>query len=69
MPRQAKVEASKKVQIVEEYLSGKISRSGTAYKCNVDQKTIAEWVSHYLSESACGLITTEHNIYILKKPR
>ena len=61
MSRTAKVEASKKLQIVEEYLSGKISRSEAGRKSGVDGATVGKWASRYKAEGAEGLIAAAKN--------
>jgi len=61
MSRTAKVEASEKLQIVEEYLSGKISRSEAGRKSGVDGTTVSKWTSRYKAEGVEGLITSAKN--------
>ena len=61
MSRTAKVEASEKLQIVEAYLSGRISRSEAGRKSGVDDATVSKWASRYKTEGIEGLIPSTKN--------
>ena len=61
MPRKEKAEVSEKIQIVEEYLSGKVGAAEAGRKLEVDIKTIKTWASRYKSEGVNGLIPAKRN--------
>jgi len=66
---QAKVKASEKIRVVEEYLAGKINVTDAAWQCRVDRKTVSEWINCYLAEGASGLIPAEHNRIYTKETK
>jgi transposase-like protein len=61
MPQRVKATAEEKLQIVEQYLSGKIGPSEATRRANVGETTFRRWVSRYKAEGAIGLVPQERN--------
>jgi len=69
MSRKVKVEASEKLRIVEEYISGRISISDASRECGVNRRTVDLWVNLYKIEGSSGLLTKEHNLVYSKETK
>lgn len=61
MPQKEKVLAEEKVRIVELYLSGKIGYIEAGREAEVDDSTIAQWISLYKTEGPAGLLPQKHD--------
>ena len=47
MSRKSKIDAVKKVEIVEKYLSGELSQKGAAKMCGVNKRSVQDWIRIY----------------------
>lgn len=63
MGRRAKVSPEVKIRIVEEYLDGKFSISGSYLRANVSKTTFEEWVRKYRAFGPEGLKTKSKNTH------
>ena len=44
MSRKNKIDAVKKVEIVEKYLNGELSQKGAAKMCGVNKRSVQDWI-------------------------
>ena len=58
MSRKSKIDAVKKVEIVEQYLNGELSQKGDAKKCGVNKRSVQDWIKIYTTE---GLLSPKTN--------
>ena len=61
MSRKSKIDALKKVKIVEQYLNGEISQKGAAKVCGVNKRSVQDWIRIYKTEGPQGLLTPKTN--------
>ena len=47
MSRKSKIDAVKKVEIVEKYLNGELSQKGAAKMCGVNKRSVQDWIRIY----------------------
>ena len=47
MSRKSKIDAVKKIKIVEQYLNGELSQKGAAKICGVNKLSVQDWISFY----------------------
>ena len=66
MPQKEKVSVEKKVQIVREYLSNRISITEAARKVGTDKETVKGWVNVYENEGPSGFIHKENRAYSIE---
>ena len=60
MSRKSKIDALKKVKIVEQYLNGEISQKGAAKVCGVNKRSVQDWIRIYKTEGPQGLLTPKY---------
>ena len=48
MSRKSKIDAVKKVEIVEQYLNGELSQKGAAKMCGVNKRSVQDWIRIYV---------------------
>ncbi len=63
MGRKSKVEASVKVEIVEEILRGSISKTQAAKEIGVSKHAISSWIAIYESDGPSGLMEQSRNAF------
>lgn len=51
MSRKSKIDAVKKVEIVEKYLNGELSQKGAAKMCGVNKRSVQDWIRIYKYET------------------
>ncbi|MBE6051748.1 MAG: transposase [Clostridium sp.] len=61
MGRKSKISDEIKIQIVEDYLAGKISLQRTAIKLGINQTAIAGWIRKYKAFGKEGLVNKKYN--------
>lgn len=61
MSRSSRTEASEKIRIVEEYLTGKMNIPEASRVCGVYKSTICRWISKYKAEGVTGFLALESN--------
>ena len=61
MSRKSKIDALKKVKIVEQYLNGEISQKGAAKVCGVNKRSFQDWIR------IARIINTENEQEISKR--
>ena len=66
MPNKQKVSAEKKIQLVSEYLSGRIGIAEAARRAGTDEETVKGWVNIYENEGANGFKHKENRTYSLE---
>ena len=52
MSRKSKIDAVKKIKIVEQYLNGELSQKGAAKICGVNKRSVQDWIRIYKTEIA-----------------
>ena len=50
MSRKSKIDAVKKVEIVEQYLNGELSQKGAAKMCGVNKRSVQDWIRIYKTD-------------------
>lgn len=63
MSRKSVIKAEEKVEIVERYLNGEVSQKAAANICNVDKRTLRDWIRIYDIEGPIGLSDQAKNRY------
>lgn len=61
MSRKNKIDAVKKVKIVEQYLNGELSQKGAAKKCGVNKRSVQDWIRICKTEGPEGLLSPKAN--------
>ena len=61
MSRKSKIDAVKKVKIVEQYLNGDLSQKGAAKICGVNKRSVQDWIRIYKTEGPTGLLSPKTN--------
>lgn len=67
MSRKSKMEPEEKVKIVERYLEGEISQKVAARICNMNKRSIQDWIRIYRMEGPAGLQEQTKNKYYSKE--
>lgn len=61
MSRKSKIDAVKKIKIVEQYLNGELSQKGAAKICGVNKRSVQDWIRIYKTEGPEGLLSPKTN--------
>jgi len=61
------INAIEKVKLVEEYLSGKISRSAAIKKVGINESTFRLWIRLYRTSGTTALLPLKKNKYYSKE--
>lgn len=69
MGRKSKIEASVKVQTVEDILNGRKSRSGAARELNISKNTIQQWLVIYQNAGDTGLLEQPKNAFYTEETK
>ena len=56
MSRKSKIDAVKKVEIVEQYLNGELSQKGAAKMCGVNKRSVQDWIRIYKTDGPEALL-------------
>lgn len=63
MPQKQKLCIDEKVSMVKEYLSGRVSLSEGARRCNVSISAFSEWIRNFEAEGIEALLPHENRVY------
>lgn len=61
MSRKSKIDAVKKVEIVEQYLNGELSQKGAAKMCGVNKRSVQDWIRIYKTDGPESLLSPKTN--------
>ena len=61
MSRKSKIDAVKKVEIVEKYLNGELSQKGAAKMCGVNKRSVQDWIRIYKTDGPESLLSPKTN--------
>lgn len=66
MSKNKEIKPEEKIQYVEEYLDGKISKSEIARKLGLKKESVRAWIAKYQSEGSAALL--KHKLFIFISP-
>ena len=61
MSRKSKIDAVKKVEIVEKYLNGELSQKGAAKMFGVNKRSVQDWIRIYKTDGPESLLSPKTN--------
>lgn len=63
MPREQKLRLEEKVEIIQEYLKGRISKSEAARRGGVARDTIEQWARNYEADGIDAFLSVKNRVY------
>lgn len=63
MPREQKLRLEEKVEIIQEYLKGRISKSEAARRGGVARDTIEQWARNYEADGIDAFLSAKNRVY------
>ena len=63
MPQKQKLSIEEKVEIIQEYLKGRISKSEAARRGGVVRDTIEQWARSYEADGVTAFLSPKNRVY------